>query len=121
MRTWAWVVLALLAAHDLTHLIDGGLDTSPLELAAVSIPQWLLLAAVMAIVLRGDPRQSRTAALVLGLSVAAGFVVVHLLPLSPAAFSELDPSAVSWALVWVPIAAGLVLAAVARRDLHRSG
>ena len=117
MRTWAWVVLALLAAHDLTHALDGGLDTGLGELAAVSIPQWLLLAAVMAIILRGDPARSRTAALVLGATVAAGFVVVHLLPFSPAAFWDLEPSAVSWALVWASIAAGLVLAglAVSRR------
>jgi hypothetical protein len=113
MRTWSWIVLALLAAHDLTHALDGGLDTSLGELAAVSIPQWLLLAAVMAIVLRGDPGHSRTAALVLGLTVAAGFVAVHLLPFSPAAYSDLQPSTISWALVWTPIAAGLVLAGLA--------
>ena len=121
MRTWAWVLLALLAAHDLTHALDGGLDTSLLELAAVSIPQWLLLAAVMAIVLRGGPGRGRMAAVVLGLTVAAGFVVVHLLPFSPAAFWDLDPSPVSWALVWIPIAAGLVLAAVAGLEGSRRG
>ena len=118
MRTWAWVVLALLAAHDLTHAVDGGLDTGLGELALVSIPQWLLLAAVMGIVLRGDPARSRAAALVLGGAVVAGFVAVHLLPLSPAAFRDLDPSPISWALVWLPIAAGLVLVA---RSLGRSG
>jgi hypothetical protein len=118
VRTWAWVVLALLAAHDLTHAVDGGLDTGLGELALVSIPQWLLLAAVMSIVLRGDPARSRTAALVLGAAVAAGFVVVHLLPFSPAAYWDLDPSPASWALAWIPIAAGLALAAQA---LSRSG
>ena len=118
MRTWSWVVLALLAAHDLTHLIDGGLQTGIAELAAVSVPQWLLLAGVMAIVLRGSAGRSRTAALVLGSTVAAGFVVVHLLPFSPAAFWDLQPSAISWALVWTPIAAGLVLAGLA---VGRSG
>jgi len=118
MRTWAWIVLALLAAHDLTHALDGGLDTSLGELAAVSIPQWLLLAAVMAIVLRGDRGRSRTAALVLGASVAAGFVLVHLLPFAPAPYWDLDPSAISWSLVWLPIAAGLALAG---RALSRTG
>ena len=118
MRTMAWVVLALLAAHDLTHAVDGGLDTGLGELAIVSIPQWLLLAAVMWILLRGDPARSRTAALVLGAAVAAGFVVVHLLPFSPAAYWDLDPSTASWALVWLPIAAGLGLAGLA---VSRSG
>ena len=111
----SWVVLALLAAHDVTHLADGGLDTSPAQLALVAIPQWLVLAAVMAIVLRGRPDQSRAAAVVLGLAVAVGFAVIHLLPLSPAAYYDLEPSAVSWALVGLPAAAGLVLAALSRR------
>jgi hypothetical protein len=29
----SWILLALLAAHDLTHLLDDGLDTSPGQLA----------------------------------------------------------------------------------------
>ena len=116
MRTvvlWSWVVLALLAAHDVTHLADDGLDTSPGQLALVAIPQWLALAAVMAVVLRGRPDQSRLAAIVLGLSVAAGFAVIHLLPASAAAYWDLEPSALSWVLAWVPAAAGIVLAALA--------
>ena len=111
---WSWVLLALVAAHDVTHLVDGGLETSPGQLAIVAIPQWLVLAAVMAIVLRGDPAQRRVAALVLGLSVAAGFGVVHLLPFSPAAFWDQQPSAVSWALAWASVAVGLLLAGVSR-------
>jgi hypothetical protein len=110
----SWVLLALVAAHDVTHLVDGGLETSPGQLAIVAIPQWLVLAAVMAIVLRGDPAQSRAAALVLGLSVAAGFGVVHLLPFSPAAFWDQQPSVVSWALAWASVAVGLLLAGVSR-------
>ena len=108
---WSWIVLALLAAHDVTHLADDGLDTSPSQLALVAIPQWLALAAIMAIVLRGRPDQSRIAALVLGLSVAVGFAVIHLLPLSAAAYWDLEPSVLSWALAWVPAVAGLALAA----------
>ncbi len=111
----SWVVLALLAAHDVTHLADDGLDTSPGQLALVAIPQWLALAAVMAIVLRGSADQSRAAAIVLGLSVAVGFVLVHLVPLSPTAYWDLEPSGVSWLLVWLPAAAGLVLAAISSR------
>ncbi len=112
--TWSWAVLALLAAHDLTHLLDGGMDTPLGALALVAIPQWLLLAAVMAIVVRGEPAASRAAALVLGLTVAVGFAVVHLLPFSPAAFWDLQPAAISWVLVWVSIGAGLWLAALSR-------
>jgi len=107
---WSWIVLGLLAAHDVTHLADDGLDTSPGQLALVAVPQWLLLAAVMAIILRGDPSQSRIAALVLGLSVAVGFAAIHLLPVALAAYWDLEPSGISWVLAWLPTAAGLVLA-----------
>ena len=107
------VVLALLAAHDVTHLADGGLETSPGQLALVAVPQWLVLGAVMAIVVRGRPDQRRLAALVLGVSVAVGFAVIHLLPVSAAAYWDLEPSDLSWVLAWVPTAAGLALTALA--------
>jgi hypothetical protein len=110
----SWILLALVAAHDVTHLADDGLETSPGQLAIVAIPQWLVLAGVMAIVLRGDEAQSRAAALVLGLCVAAGFAAVHFLPFSPAAFWDQQPSAVSWALAWAAVAAGLLLAVLSR-------
>ena len=110
---WSWILLALAAAHDVTHMLDDGLETGLGQLALVAIPQWLALAALMAVVLRGDPAHSRTAALLLGASVAAGFVVVHLLPFSPAAFWDLEPSVVSWLLAWTSIAAGVLLAVLA--------
>jgi hypothetical protein len=110
---WSWIVLALLAAHDVTHLADGGLDTSPGQLALVAIPQWIVLALVMSIIVR-DPGNRRSAAVVLGASVAAGFALVHLVPFSPTAYWDLEPSALSWALVWAPTAAGLVLIVLAR-------
>ena len=110
---WSWIVLALLAAHDVTHLADGGLDTSPGQLALVAIPQWIVLALVMGIIVR-DPSHRRSAATVLGASVAAGFALVHLVPFSPTAYWDLEPSALSWALVWVPATAGLVLVVLAR-------
>ncbi len=110
---WSWIVLALLAAHDVTHLADGGLDTSPGQLALVAIPQWIVLALVMSIIVR-DPGHRRSAAIALGASIAAGFALVHLVPFSPTAYWDLEPSALSWALVWTPTAAGLVLIALAR-------
>jgi hypothetical protein len=110
----SWIVLALLAAHDVTHIADEGLDTSPGQLALVAIPQWIVLAIVMVFVLRGPPTQRRTAGFVLGASVAVGFALVHLVPFSPTAYWDLEPTILSWALVWVPTAAGLLLAALSR-------
>jgi hypothetical protein len=112
---WSFVVLALLAAHDVTHLLDDGLETGPGQLARVALPQWLVLAAVMVVIVRGYPARSRIAVLLLGIGIAFGFAGVHLLPLSSTAFWDLQPSLVSWVLVWVPAAAGLALAAIAWR------
>ena len=120
----SWILLALVAAHDVTHLADDGLQATPGQLAVVAIPQWLVLGAVMAIVLRGDPAQSRAAALVLGLSVTAGFAVVHFLPFSPAAFWDQRPSPVSWTLAWAAAVAGVLLAIIAwprRAGVSRPG
>lgn len=116
---WSSVVLVLLAAHDVTHALDDGLETPLGQFAFVALPQWLALAAVMAVILRGDRARSRTAALLLGIAVTVGFGVVHLLPFSPFAFWDVQPSIVSWVLAWAAAAAGLVLAALAWR-LSRS-
>jgi hypothetical protein len=113
MVLWSWIVLALLAAHDVTHLLDDGLETPLGQLALVAIPQWIVLAVLMAIVLRGSPGPRQTAALLLGISVTLGFAVVHLLPFSAAAFWDLRPSAVSWVLAWASAAAGLLLVVLA--------
>ena len=110
---WSWIVLGLLAAHDLTHLLDDGLDTSPGQLALVAVPQWIALGVVMAIVLRGDEAHRPTAALALGVSAVLGFAVVHLLPIAPTSVWDLQPSGVSWFLGWATPAAALVLIVVA--------
>jgi hypothetical protein len=114
--SWSAVVLALLAAHDLSHVLDRGLDTSGGALAVVAVPQWVVLALMMGVIVRGDPRQSALAALVLGAGVVGGFAAAHLLPFSPAAYWDLDPSAASWLLVWAPLLAGATLTAIAGRQ-----
>ena len=114
----SWIVLALLAVHDVTHIADDGLDTSLGQLAVVAIPQWLALAGLMAIVVRGDPAHSRIATLLLGAGVAVGFALVHLLPLTAVSFWELSPSPASWVLAWATTAAGVLLAVLARPPLR---
>ena len=113
---WTSVVLALLAGHDLTHALDGGLDTSLGGLAAIAVPQWLLLAAAMWTIARADPTRSAGAALLVGVSVVVGFAAVHLVPLSPVAYWDLHPTTLSWVLVWAPLVAGLVLTTLAWRE-----
>ena len=110
---WSLILLVLLAAHDLSHALDDGLETSLDALALVAVPQWVVLAGVFAVIARGGTGHSAAAALALAVGVIAGFVVVHLLPFSSAAYWELEPSAASWLLVFVPPVAALVLAALA--------
>ena len=112
LAVWPGVLLALLAAHDLTHALDDGLETRLSDLALVAVPQWLLLAVAMAVVLRGNRARS-AAALVLGMGVSIGFAVIHLLPFSLASYWELQPSVASWILAWLPAVIGVAVAALA--------
>src|SRR3954451_9679262 len=112
---WTAVVLALLAGHDLTHALDGGLDTSLGALAAIAVPQWLLLAAAMWTIARADRTRAAGAALIVGATVVVGFAAVHLVPFSPVAYWDLHPTTVSWVLVFAPLIAGLVLTTLAWR------
>lgn len=110
---WSLVLLALLAAHDVSHAVDDGLETGLGALALVAVPQWIVLAAVAAVIVRGDRERSALAALLLGGGVVAGFAAVHLLPFSPAAYWDLEPSPASWLLAVVPPLVGLVVVALA--------
>ena len=110
---WSGVLLVLLAGHDVSHAVDGGLKTPLDQLAPVAAPQWLALAVVMTVILRGDRARSAAAALLLGIGVAIGFAVAHLLPFSTASYWDLRPSAVSWLLAWLPAALGLMVAGLA--------
>ena len=113
---WSAVVLVLLAGHDLTHALDDGLETSLGALAAIAVPQWLLLAAAMWTIARADRTRSAGAALLVGVSVVVGFAAVHLVPVSPVAYWDLHPTTLSWVLVWAPLIAGLVLTTLAWRE-----
>src|SRR2546421_5898066 len=86
------VLLVVLAAHDLSHALDGGLETPVGELALVAVPQWLVLAAVMTVIVRGDRAHGAAAALLLGIGVTAWLAVVPLLPVSTASYWDLQPS-----------------------------
>src|SRR5215212_1739019 len=100
---WSAVLLGLLAAHDLSHALDDGLETPLDQLALVAVPQWLALAVVMAVIVRSD-RFRAAAALLLGLGTAIGFAAIHLLQFSTATYWDLHPSLVSWLVAWLPAA-----------------
>jgi hypothetical protein len=96
------VLLVLLAAHDVSHAVDDGLETKLGQLAIVATPQWIVLAIMLAVILRADRARGAVAALLLSTGVTAGFVVIHLLPFAPASYWDLHPSAISWLLAWAP-------------------
>ncbi len=115
---WSAVLLVLLAAHDLSHLLDSGLHTKASQLALVAVPQWIALAAVMTVVVRAEPRRSAVAGLLLGLGSAVGFALVHLAPFAPASYWHLSPSSASWALAWIPTGVGVWVACLAWREIR---
>jgi hypothetical protein len=117
---WSGLLLAVLAAHDLSHALDDGLEMPLDQLAVVAVPQWLVLAGVMAVIVRGDRARGEVAALLLGLGVAVGFAVIHLLPFSTASYSDLEPSFWSWLIAWLAAVLGVAVAALAWSQLRAS-
>ena len=114
------MLLALLALHDGSHALDEGLETGLGELALVAVPQWIVLAVIAWVIVRGEHRRAAAAALVLGVGTLIGFVAVHLLPFSPADYYDLAPSPASWVLVWLPIPVATGLVVLAAREVRAS-
>jgi hypothetical protein len=109
----------LLAGTDVLHALDHTRQGRSLgfEVYAAGVAGWMALAALLVLVARCDRLAAPYAAAV-GLSVAIGFLLVHVAPHWSAfsdPYSAWDPDWLSWALVAVPVAAGLWLAVVAVR------
>jgi hypothetical protein len=113
---WSAIVLALLLAHDFSHALDDGLETPLGALAAIAVPQWAFLVFLLSVIVRGERLRAAGAALLLGAGMVLGFAAVHLVPFSPASYWDLHPTTLSWVLVWLPLAAGGVLTALAWRE-----
>jgi hypothetical protein len=116
----------LLVSADVLHALDHvrqGRDLAA-EVYGAGVAGWIALAVLLVLVARGH-RLAAPYAAVVGLSIAAGFAAVHVAP-HWSAFSDpypdFEPDALSWALVAVPVLAGLDLARVAsaRRGLRAS-
>jgi hypothetical protein len=112
----------LLIAADVLHALDHtrqGRDLTA-EVYGAGVAGWIALAVLLVLVARGHRLAAPYAAAV-GLSVAAGFLLVHVAP-RWSAFSDpyqgFEADALSWVLVAVPVLAGLNLAAQAARAMR---
>jgi hypothetical protein len=114
----------LLTAVDVLHALDHARQGRDLaaEVYGAGIAGWIALAVLLALVALDHPLAARYAAVV-GVSVAVGFLAVHVAP-HWSALSDPYPDArvdaLSWALVAAPVLAALLLVAQAARSHART-
>src|SRR3954468_3090383 len=117
----------LLTAVDVLHAVDHtrqGRDLAS-EVYVAGVAGWIALALLLVLIARGHRLAAPYAALV-GISVAAGFLAVHVAPHWSSfsdPYSRFSPDALSWALVVVPVFAAVnlvVQAAGAHARMRRS-
>jgi hypothetical protein len=120
MRRAALIVLAVSVLHDLDHVRQG--TSAPTEVVVTAILGWVATIVLLVLVFRGH-EHAATYAAAFGVTLAAGFVLVHLLPrwsAFSAPYSAQDVDALSWVLAVLPIAAGLYLSAVALKCVSKN-
>jgi hypothetical protein len=103
----------LLTVADVLHALDHtrqGRDLAS-EVYVAGVAGWIALAVLLVLIARGHPLAAPYAAAV-GVSVAVGFVAVHVAPhwsVFSDPYSRFDADALSWALVVLPVAAAINL------------
>jgi hypothetical protein len=114
------ILLALVVAHDVDHVVN---ESRLGELSAVFwvfLPfQYATYLAVLTLVWRRNDAGPAFAAALSAISII-GFAGAHLVPFGPLPYAEGDPLAISWALVYVPMAVAAVALMVALRLWSRS-
>ncbi|MFL5856884.1 MAG: hypothetical protein ACJ77L_09080 [Solirubrobacteraceae bacterium] len=113
----------LLVAADILHALDHTRQARDLasEVYVAGVSGWIALALLLVLVARGDRLAAPYAAAV-GVSVAVGFLAVHVAPHWSSfsdPYSGFDADALSWALVVVPVLAAINLVATAARARAR--
>ena len=114
----------LLAAADVLHALDHARQGRDLasEVYVAGVTGWIAIGLLLVLVARGHALAAPYAAAV-GISVAAGFLAVHVAPHWSAIsdpYSGFDPDALSWALVAVPVLAAVNLVVQAARAHART-
>jgi hypothetical protein len=109
------VLLALVVAHDVDHIVnESRLGELPPSFWVFLPIQYAAFIGVLVLIRRRDDASPVYAA-ALSAIAAFGFVGAHLMPFGPLPYAKGDPLAISWALVFVPIAVAVVTFAVALR------
>jgi hypothetical protein len=112
----------LLTVTDVLHALDHtrqGRDLAS-EVYVAGVAGWIALAVLLVLIARGHRLAAPYAAAV-GVSVAAGFLLVHVAPHWGAfsdPYSAFDADALSWALVVLPVAAAINLVVQAAAALR---
>jgi hypothetical protein len=115
------LLFVLLGLHTVDHAVNQPARTLPAGSGLIGIAGFTLVAVAIVFALwRG--RLAAPIGLLAGLGTLAGFVAVHIPGFGPIAdpFVDFDPNALSWALLFAPMAASVLVAYVASGML-RSG
>jgi hypothetical protein len=115
-------VLLMQVLHTLDHIYNQERGLGPLatEVTLVGYAGFAVNLALLYLILRRDAL-APLAGLAFGLSVVAGGLAVHILPHWSAfsdPYSDISADALTWISVYALIGSGLVLAAVAGRELR---
>ena len=111
-RSLLWASIALLAAvvlHDLDHVRQGR-SVEPL-VVAIGVVGDIAVITMVALAIRGS-RWGPHAAVVIGFGNVLGFIAVHVIPdWGPLAdgYPGIGVDGLSWAIVYIPMAAALWL------------
>lgn len=119
--TWAsFALLAAVVLHDLDHLRQGRSIEAPV--VGIGVLGDIAIITLMVLVLRGH-RLAPLAATVVGFANVLGFLAVHVVPdwgpLSDG-YPDLPVDGLSWALVYIPMAAALWLGFTGLASLRSS-
>ena len=110
----------LLALHTVDHAVNQPSRSLPAGSGFVGLAGFALVAVAIVFALERWPL-SAAVGLFAGIGTFLGFVVVHMPGIGPLAdpFVDFHPNALSWILLFAPMAVSLLVAYVAAGDLRR--